>query len=250
MINLTDNARKHLDNYLQQVRTYLKASPTVDADEVEQNIKEHVENELQDSPEPVSFDALDDILKKLGSPQQWLPEEERPWWRKIILRLRTDRQKYLWRISSFVIITAVILLVMVTVIDKKKSIDLAIAKNGFNIHPRPDGGLYFVVVSILNQGKFVSPEFPVNFYHGKPDQVEPKTHRAGPIEPGDVWREGTVPFALKEGVNEIVVVLDPYDKVEESNETNNSALLQVVVRQSKIVEKTLSCPFVKNQENH
>ena len=62
MINLTDNAKKHLDNYLQQVRTCLKDCPTVDADEVEQNIKEHIESELQGSLEPVSFDALDDIL--------------------------------------------------------------------------------------------------------------------------------------------------------------------------------------------
>jgi hypothetical protein len=96
MINLTDSAKKHLDNYLQQVRTCLKDCSTVDADEVEQNIKEHIESELQDSSEPVSFDALDDILKKLGSPQQWLPEEI-SWWRKIILRLRTGPED--WRLA-------------------------------------------------------------------------------------------------------------------------------------------------------
>jgi len=96
MINLPDNARKHLDNYLQQVRTCLKDCPTVDADEVEQNIKEHIESELQDSSEPVSFAALDDILKRLGSPQQWLPEEI-SWWRKIILRLRTGPED--WRLA-------------------------------------------------------------------------------------------------------------------------------------------------------
>jgi hypothetical protein len=96
MINLTDNAKKHLDNYLQQVRTCLKDCPTVDADEVEQNIKEHIESELQGSLEPVSFDALDDILKKLGSPQQWLPEEI-SWWRKTILRLRTGPED--WRLA-------------------------------------------------------------------------------------------------------------------------------------------------------
>ena len=96
MINLTDNAKKHLDNYLQQVRTCLKDCPTVDADEVEQNIKEHIESELQDSSEPVSLDALDDILKRLGSPQQWLPEEI-SWWRKIILRLRTGPED--WRLA-------------------------------------------------------------------------------------------------------------------------------------------------------
>ena len=97
MINLTDNAKKHLDNYLQQVRTCLKDCPTVDADEVEQNIKEHIESELQGSTEPVSFDTLDDVLKRLGSPQQWLPEEEISWWRKTILRLRTGPED--WRLA-------------------------------------------------------------------------------------------------------------------------------------------------------
>lgn len=96
MINLADNAKKHLDNYLQQVRACLKDCSTVDADEVEQNIKEHIESELQDSSEPVSLDALDDILKRLGSPQQWLPEEI-SWWRKIILRLRTGPED--WRLA-------------------------------------------------------------------------------------------------------------------------------------------------------
>lgn len=97
MINLTDNAKKHLDHYLQQVRTCLQDCLTVDADEVEQNIKEHIESELQDSSEPVSFDTLDDILKRLGSPQQWLPEEEIAWWRKMILRLRTGPED--WRLA-------------------------------------------------------------------------------------------------------------------------------------------------------
>ena len=97
MINLTDNAKKHLDHYLQQVRTCLKDCPTVDADEVEQNIKEHIESELQSSTKPVSLDTLDDVLKRLGSPQQWLPEEEISWWRKIILRLRTGPED--WRLA-------------------------------------------------------------------------------------------------------------------------------------------------------
>ncbi|MFC1738797.1 hypothetical protein ACFL1G_07110, partial [Planctomycetota bacterium] len=97
MINLTDNAKKHLDDYLHQVRTCLKGCSSVDADEVEQNIKDHIESELQDSSEPISFDALDDVLKKLGSPQQWLPEEEIAWWRKVILRLRKGPED--WRLT-------------------------------------------------------------------------------------------------------------------------------------------------------
>ena len=72
MINLTDNAKEHLDSYLQQVRGCLKDCSSVDADEVEQNIKEHIDCELQDSSEPISYDVLDDVLNKLGSPQRLL----------------------------------------------------------------------------------------------------------------------------------------------------------------------------------
>jgi hypothetical protein len=97
MINLTDNAKEHLDSYLQQVRTCLKVCSSIDADEVEQNIKEHIESELQDSSEPISYDVLDAVLKKLGSPQQWVPEEEIAWWRKIILRLRSGPED--WRLA-------------------------------------------------------------------------------------------------------------------------------------------------------
>ncbi|MHC4791011.1 MAG: hypothetical protein ACYS8Y_06185 [Planctomycetota bacterium] len=126
MINLTDNAKKHLDNYLQQVQTCLKDCPTVDADEVEQNIKEHIESELQGLIEPASFDALDDILKKLGSPQQWLPEEI-SWWRKIILRLRTGPED--WRLAylSF----GLVILAALLFIDNKEEISFILTAASF-----------------------------------------------------------------------------------------------------------------------
>jgi hypothetical protein len=97
MINLTDNAKRHLDSYLQQVRTCLKDCSTVDVNEVEQNIKEHIENEFQGVTKPVSFDDLEAILKKLGSPEQWVPEEEISLWRKFILRLRSGPED--WRLA-------------------------------------------------------------------------------------------------------------------------------------------------------
>ncbi len=82
---------------MQQVRTYLKVCSTVDAEEIEQNVREHIESEFQDVSEPVSYDALDEVLKKLGSPQQWVPEEEIGWWQKIILRLRKGPED--WRLA-------------------------------------------------------------------------------------------------------------------------------------------------------
>jgi hypothetical protein len=69
----------------------------VDAEEVEQNITEHIENELEGAAEPVSRDVLDAVLKKLGKPQQWVPMEELPWWWRIIFRLRSGPED--WRLA-------------------------------------------------------------------------------------------------------------------------------------------------------
>ena len=97
MITLSKNAERSLQDYLRQARAYLRGSKSVDADEVEQNITEHIENELEGAAEPVSRDVLDAVLKKLGKPQQWVPEEELPWWWRIIFRLRSGPED--WRLA-------------------------------------------------------------------------------------------------------------------------------------------------------
>jgi len=97
MKNLTDTAQNLLDRYLTQVRTHLNACTDVDADEVEQNVMDHIENELATAEEPISLDQLDTVLKRLGSPRQWIPEEELPWWRKTISRLRAGPDD--WRLA-------------------------------------------------------------------------------------------------------------------------------------------------------
>jgi hypothetical protein len=97
MINLSDNAKKCLDKYLQQIRTYLRGCKTVDADEVERNVVEHIESEFEGATAAVSFEELDTVLQRLGSPRQWIPEEELPWWRKTIFRLRTSPED--WRLA-------------------------------------------------------------------------------------------------------------------------------------------------------
>lgn len=97
MINLSDRAKKCLDKYLQQIRTYLRGCKTVDADEVERNIIEHIESEFEAATAAVSFEELDVVLQRLGSPRQWVPEDQIPWWRKIILRLRTGPED--WRLA-------------------------------------------------------------------------------------------------------------------------------------------------------
>ena len=97
MVELSENARKGLDDYLRQVRSYLRWSKSLDPSEVEQNIAEHIERELQGAPEPVSSSILDGVLARLGSPRQWVPPEAMNWWGKLILKLRTDSED--WRLA-------------------------------------------------------------------------------------------------------------------------------------------------------
>jgi len=97
MITLSENAERSLHDYLRRARAYLRGSKSVDADEVEQNITEHIESELEGAAEPVSRDVLDAVLIKLGKPQQWVPIEELPWWWRIIFRLRSGPED--WRLA-------------------------------------------------------------------------------------------------------------------------------------------------------
>ena len=97
MVELSENARKGLDDYLRQVRSYLRWSKSLDPSEVEQNITEHIERELEGAPEPVSSSALDGVLARLGSPRQWVPPEALNWWGKLIFKLRTDSED--WRLA-------------------------------------------------------------------------------------------------------------------------------------------------------
>ena len=97
MKTLSENAKGHLDKYLQEVRTCLSGCRNVDADEIERDIIEHIENELKSAEEPVGFDEVDAVIKRLGRAQQWVPEEEMSWWRKIVLRLRKGPED--WRLA-------------------------------------------------------------------------------------------------------------------------------------------------------
>jgi hypothetical protein len=114
MIALSENARRSLDDYLRQARAYLRGSKSVDAGEIEQNITEHIENELEGASEPVSCDELEAVLEKLGDPQQWVPVDELPWWRRIILRVRSGPED--WRLAyiSFGLFVAALAIVPTT----------------------------------------------------------------------------------------------------------------------------------------
>lgn len=97
MIELTPEAQRRLDGYLDEVKTYLQACSSVDGEEVRRDIMSHIEAELEGCDRPVEAGKLGAILERLGSPRQWMPEEEITWWRKILLRLRRGPED--WRLA-------------------------------------------------------------------------------------------------------------------------------------------------------
>ncbi|MHC4618321.1 MAG: M56 family metallopeptidase [Planctomycetota bacterium] len=122
----------------------------------------------------------------------------------------------------------------------KKVGDLDIAVEHFKIVFHEKYNAYHVVASIRNKGRDASPQFPVYFYVGDPDAVEPITHAAGPIKPGGAWNERSGNFGLRDGASVISVAVDPHNAFAESDETNNRAWLSIVVENGSIVKQSVS----------
>ncbi|MEA2235358.1 MAG: hypothetical protein QOC81_82 [Thermoanaerobaculia bacterium] len=77
MMDMTPAAHQQLDDYLQRLRSDLRAAHPEVAEEVEQSVREHIEIALEAVPAPVSGTDMIAILDRLGSPEQWLAEEAR-----------------------------------------------------------------------------------------------------------------------------------------------------------------------------
>lgn len=97
MKELTISARECLDVYLQKVRARLSGAKTLDSTEIERDIYEHIERELDQAAEPVDRATVESVLERLGAPQQWVPDEELSWWRKIIVRMQSGPDD--WRLA-------------------------------------------------------------------------------------------------------------------------------------------------------
>jgi hypothetical protein len=75
----------------------LRGSRTVQADDVEQSVREHVEIALAGVPAPVGAESLASVLERLGSPERWLPDDERPAWRRMMDRISNGPED--WRLA-------------------------------------------------------------------------------------------------------------------------------------------------------
>jgi hypothetical protein len=94
-LSLTDEAQRCFDRYLERVRHALSGT-SIDAREVENDVREHIATALGGQTE-VSRHHLEGVLEDLGSPESWVPEEQRPVWRRVIEQLRTGPED--WRLA-------------------------------------------------------------------------------------------------------------------------------------------------------
>lgn len=96
MTTMTVEAQDLFDEYLQRVRWSVRG--IAGAAEIERDIREHVASALeQHQEEPVSSRTLRDVLTRLGEPWQWVPAEELPLWRRVLMRFSVGPED--WRLA-------------------------------------------------------------------------------------------------------------------------------------------------------
>ena len=67
----TPDASAYFEAWLGRVRSSVAADPTIDAEEIAQDLRAHVHAELEAMPEPVTKTTLEPVLASLGNPTQW-----------------------------------------------------------------------------------------------------------------------------------------------------------------------------------
>lgn len=127
-----------------------------------------------------------------------------------------------------------------------------ITPDDFDIRLNSKRGTCDLVVSIHNQSSMTLPKFKLKFYRHDPasnldeaGNTHSGWHEAGPIEPGNTWNESTRDFHLPDGQYQFHVILDYDNKVQESNENNNTASLEVKIANGKMISKSVTLENIK-----
>lgn len=105
-LSLTENAQSELDRYLRRVRAALRGHSSVDADEVERDIRGHIDAALAEWPAPVTEIHVRAVLDRLGSPSQWVPADDLPIWQKTLVRLRSGPEDWRLTYATFALLVA------------------------------------------------------------------------------------------------------------------------------------------------
>ncbi len=95
MIAFSPEAQQLFDRYLQSVRWSIRGA--ADAGEIEHSVREHVESALENQQQPVSSHTLRSVLSRLGDPWEWIPAEDLPLWRRLMMRFSLGPED--WRLA-------------------------------------------------------------------------------------------------------------------------------------------------------
>ena len=71
MKSWTSDASEYFEAWLGRVRLSVASDPSLDAEDITQDLRAHVHAELATTPEPVTRATLQPVLDSLGNPTQW-----------------------------------------------------------------------------------------------------------------------------------------------------------------------------------
>ncbi len=71
MTHFTPEAEARLEEYLRQVRAAVARDPEVSPDEIEADLREHIDTEFRTAVRPVTLTEMDAVLVRLGPPENW-----------------------------------------------------------------------------------------------------------------------------------------------------------------------------------
>lgn len=97
----TPDASAHFESWLGRVRVSFAGDPSINADDVAEDLRAHVYAELAAVDEPVTVNRLDQVLEGLGNPAQWTdapnvtPGTKRDWFHRNVSDVFANSQKRL-----------------------------------------------------------------------------------------------------------------------------------------------------------
>ena len=123
MKSWTPDASEHFEAWLGTVKRSVAADPTLNPDDITQDLRAHVHAELEAAAEPVTVGAVDQVLTSLGNPAQWgdsirLPNDlKTAWFQRNVVDVVTEWQKKLAGDSGVPVLLLVLTLVAIPTFD-------------------------------------------------------------------------------------------------------------------------------------
>jgi hypothetical protein len=123
MRSWTPDASAHFEAWLGTVRQTVATDPSVNAEDVAQDLRAHVHAELEGAPEPVTVDDLGRVLDSLGNPAQWGESTRQPkeaaagWFQRNIADVVNAWQKKLAGDGGMPVLLLVLTLVAIPTFD-------------------------------------------------------------------------------------------------------------------------------------